>query len=113
MNSSESAHRENMLSAASAAASSARRSEELLKKLVDSASLAPTEEQIKHMVNRFLMWKLPRDFHPDHGISFKNPFPHLPQHWPVGTNLFNAEQAERMVRHMLEGLPPASQGSKP
>jgi hypothetical protein len=27
------------------------------------------------------------------------------RHEPVGTNLFDAIQAEAMVRHMLEGLP--------
>lgn len=30
-----------------------------------------TEDQIKHMVNRFLQWKLPEHFRPDAGISFK------------------------------------------
>lgn len=30
-----------------------------------------TEAQIKHMVNRFLSWKLPDNFNPDAGISFK------------------------------------------
>lgn len=28
------------------------------------------DEQIKHMVDRFLMWKLPENFNPDDGISF-------------------------------------------
>jgi hypothetical protein len=31
---------------------------------------AMTEAQIKHMVDRFLMWKLPEHFNPDDGISF-------------------------------------------
>lgn len=67
--------------------------------------------QIKHMVDRFLMWKLPDDFNPDGGISFQRMFnEHTP--WPrkaepVGTNLFDAQQAEAMVRHMLEGMPVA------
>jgi hypothetical protein len=30
-----------------------------------------TEDQIKHMANRFLGWKLPSNFSPDAGISFK------------------------------------------
>ena len=67
------------------------------------------EEQIKHMVNRFLSWKLPEDFHPDGGISFKPMFnehtAHPSRHEPSGTNLFHIGQAEAMVRHMLEGLP--------
>lgn len=33
-----------------------------------------TEEQIKHMVSRFLGWKLPKNFNPDAGISFKAEF---------------------------------------
>jgi hypothetical protein len=67
------------------------------------------DEQIKHMVERFLGWKLPEDFTPDGGVSFKRTFnEHLPQpskHEPSGTNLFDYRQAEAMVRHMLEGLP--------
>jgi hypothetical protein len=78
-----------------------------------------TDEQIKHMTNRFLMWKLPENFHPDNGISFKPTFNGDPRTWkvlgitgpmkhePSGTNLFDATQAEAMVRHMVEGLPPA------
>lgn len=69
-----------------------------------------TEDQIKHMVNRFLAWKLPENFSPDGGISFKAEFnEHLPsgpmKHEPSGTNLMDASQAAAMVRHMLEGLP--------
>lgn len=73
-----------------------------------------TDEQIKHMVQRFLMWKLPEHFRPDAGISFEPEFNvewnakhgKPPQrHEPVGTNLFDADQAEAMVRHMVEGLP--------
>jgi len=30
-----------------------------------------TEDQIKHMVDRFLGWALPENFSPDAGISFK------------------------------------------
>ncbi len=75
------------------------------------------DEQVKHMVNRFLMWKLPENFHPDAGISFAPEFnveymakQGLPpqRHNPVGTNLFSADQAEAMVRHMVEGLPDTS-----
>lgn len=68
-------------------------------------------DQIKYMVDRFLGWKLPRDtFNPDCGISFdKEPFnkhtAHPMLHEPSGTNLFNAEQADAMVRYMIEGMP--------
>ena len=57
-----------------------------------------TDEQIKHMVDRFLCWKLPSNFSPDGGIGFKAGFT------PSGTNLFDATQAEAMVRYMVEGL---------
>lgn len=71
-----------------------------------------TEDQIKHMVDRFLAWRLPEPFNPDNGISFTSPFADEPmrsRHWPIGTNLFDARQAEAMVRHLIEGLsqPPA------
>lgn len=42
--------------------------------------MSMTKEQIKHMVNRFLGWRLPESFNPDGGISFKKTFnDHLPQ----------------------------------
>ena len=68
-----------------------------------------TETQIKHMVNRFLSWRLPESFNPDGGISFKKTFNEQmdppSKHVPSGTNLFDCDQADAMVRHMLEGLP--------
>lgn len=68
-----------------------------------------TEAQIKHMVERFLMWRLPKNFSPDCGISFKADFnvhtARPMKHEPVGTNLLDFTQAEAMVRHILEGLP--------
>ncbi len=66
-----------------------------------------TEDQIKHMTERFLSWKLPADFNPDAGISFEpivnSGTVHQYRHEPVGTNLFSYAQAEAMVRYMLEG----------
>lgn len=68
-----------------------------------------TEDQIKHMVSRFLSWKLPEHFNPDGGISFERDYnqntPYPAKHEPVGTNLFDATQATAMVRYMLDGLP--------
>jgi hypothetical protein len=69
-----------------------------------------TDEQIKHMVSRFLNWRLPEDFNPDAGISFEKTYNHYSpfgpsKHDPVGTNLFSAVQAEAMVRYMVKGLP--------
>lgn len=59
-----------------------------------------TNEQIDHLVSRFLSWELPRDFNPDNGISYSQR-----AYAPVGTNLFTASQAKAMVLHMLTGLP--------
>lgn len=71
--------------------------------------MAMTDEQISRMVARFLGWKLPKDFNPDAGISFKATFnehtAHPMKHEPSGTNLFDATQAEAMVRYMVEGMP--------
>lgn len=68
-----------------------------------------TDAQIKHMVDRFLGWKLPADFSPDAGISFKAVFnegsAYQMKHEPYGTNLFDASQADAMVRYLVEGLP--------
>lgn len=68
-----------------------------------------TEAQIKYMVDRFLAWKLPNNFNPDGGVSFKKTFnehtAHPMQHEPVGTNLLDATQADAMVRHMIDGMP--------
>lgn len=70
-----------------------------------------TEAQIKHLVDRFLGWKLPANFNPDAGISFKAEFNEhtaFPmKHEPSGTNLFDATQADAMVRYMIEGMPNA------
>ena len=67
-----------------------------------------TDEQIKQMAERFLLWKLPADFHPDAGISFTPDYnvgtAYQGKHVPTGTNLFNYTQAEAMVRHMVSGV---------
>lgn len=68
-----------------------------------------SDAQIKHMVERFLRWKLPEHFSPDGGISFQRDYnqntPYPAKHEPVGTNLFDYNQATEMVRHMLADLP--------
>lgn len=62
---------------------------------------------INHMVERFLAWRLPANFCPDGGISFKADYnehtDYLGKHEPCGTNLFDAQQAKEMVRAMLSG----------
>ena len=70
------------------------------------------DEQINHMVSRFLAWRLPEHFNPDAGISFKpdyNEQTDFPmKHVPTGKNLFDAGQAEAMVRYLVDGLPIAA-----
>lgn len=65
-------------------------------------------DQVNHMVNRFLAWKLPDNFSPDGGIVFRPTYAEEPmrsRHWPIGTNLLSAIQAEAMISNMLEGIP--------
>lgn len=68
------------------------------------------DEQIKHMVDRFLSWRLPENFNPDEGIHFdadaaKKLDPRNHRYEPYGTNLLDATQADAMVRYMVEGMP--------
>jgi len=73
---------------------------------MDISETGMTEDQVKHMVNRFLGWKLPPNFNPDGGISYTRPN-YAPEvdATPTGTNLFDAMQADAMVRYMIDGLP--------
>jgi len=68
-----------------------------------------SDEQIKYMVNRFLAWRLPENFNPDGGISFKKirneHTAYQAKNEPVGTNLLDAVQAEEMIRYLLDDLP--------
>ena len=69
----------------------------------------PVSPAVAHMVDRFLSWKLPKNFNPDGGIEFRPLANQGTEHErvrePTGTNLFDYTQAEAMVLHMLEGLP--------
>lgn len=64
-------------------------------------------KKLDQMVDRFLGWTLPKNFSPDGGISFTPPAELYPDmkdpdvHWPVGTNLLNAQEAEEMLRFVL------------
>lgn len=55
---------------------------------------------IDQLVDRFLGWKLPEDFSPDCGITFKP----ILNSAPVGTNLLTAAQAKAMLEHVLAPL---------
>lgn len=52
---------------------------------------------IEALVNRFLSWHLPNDFHPDGGVSLDPKY----RGQVAGTNLLSATQAHAMVEHML------------
>lgn len=61
---------------------------------------------IDKMVDRFLGWRLPKDFCPDAGVSFKPTKPYEGDGfgnswWPIGTNLLTADQARQMIEHLL------------
>jgi hypothetical protein len=90
-----------------------RRHQENIRPLLGSQAeaprpTAPNSQQIQVMVNRFLTWRLPENFNPDGGISFKRTFnentAHPMKHEPVGTNLLDATQAEAMIRYLIEGV---------
>lgn len=60
------------------------------------------------MVDRFLTWKLPKDFSPDHCISFDRESAQRlcddtnGVSWPTGTNLLSASQARAMLEYVLQ-----------
>lgn len=62
--------------------------------------LVPT----KTMIDRFLSWPLPKSFNPDCGIRFdgrKDDEWNKNKTWPVGTNLFSADEARQMLEYVL------------
>jgi hypothetical protein len=67
---------------------------------VAEASAPSARPDVKHMVDRFLGWKLPATFSPDCGISFDGRG--YDRGWPTGTNLLNAEEARAMFEHALQ-----------
>jgi len=68
------------------------------------------EDVIKAAVERFLCWKLPEDFSPDGGVSFDRAYEYDSPHWPVGTNILTAEQAEQMFMECLAPIEPQPEG---
>jgi len=79
--------------------------DDMCRRLGIAFGVATNDDLVAEMVTRFLQWKLPSDFSPDAGISFKAEFnentQHPMKHEPTGTNLFDATQAAEMVRYML------------
>ena len=69
------------------------------------------EKRLKMAVDRFVGWKLPKDFSPDAGISFKPNGEHGTAMWPIGTNIFSADQAQQMFEYCLpDGWPTRPDG---
>lgn len=75
------------------------------------------KENIDKMVDKFLSWKLPKDFSPDGGISFAMTYlgykegvhvridRNVEDHsWPIGTNLLDAKQARGMIEYILSDV---------
>jgi hypothetical protein len=54
-----------------------------------------TDEQIKHMTERFLSWRLPEHFNPDAGISFDPVFNKGSQYEKIGAGLQPASAAAK------------------
>jgi vacuolar-type H+-ATPase subunit I/STV1 len=84
--------------------------DELKRKLKDcqdnlAARMFVRPIDVDQMVTNFLGWKLPEHFHPDAGVSFTPEYnigtPYQRKHEPVGTNLFDADQARKMILDIL------------
>jgi len=62
--------------------------------------------EIQQAVNRFLGWRLPKEFCPDSFISFDrekhSQWGGYPNSWPIGTNLLTADQARAMFEYCFE-----------
>jgi hypothetical protein len=77
---------------------------EVICEALNSAYAAGQVVWVEGMVSRFLSWPLPKDFGPDCGISFdgrKDDEWNKNKTWPVGTNLFTADQARAMLEYVL------------
>ncbi|MGH8028045.1 MAG: hypothetical protein ACREO0_15100 [Pseudoxanthomonas sp.] len=79
---------------------------------VSEASQGVDDAMVKRMVDRFLGWRLPNDFAPDAGISFKQMTDPNWQHdtWPTGTNLLHAGQVKEMFEYCLSQSANAGEG---
>lgn len=72
---------------------------------------------LKVMVDRFLGWKLPKDFAPDCHVHFdREAADAFVESWPSGTNLLHAGQAMEMFKHCLPAeliISERAMGSRP
>ena len=69
------------------------------------AQPVPEAAVAQKMADKFLGWKLPKDFSPDCGITFdgrKDDEWNNGKTWPTGTNLFTADQAKVMFEYCTQ-----------
>jgi hypothetical protein len=70
------------------------------------------DDRLQVLVDRFLSWPLPKSFAPDCGISFDgrkaDQFNPHGKGWPIGTNLFTADEARQMIEYLLREPPVAA-----
>lgn len=65
------------------------------------------QEIIERVADRFLGWKLPDNFNPDCGITFKKQHDYIHPEFgaqiynPIGTNLFSLDQARAMIEYCI------------
>lgn len=71
------------------------------------------KDVIKQAVDRFLGWRLPVEFFPDHYITFDAERARAAHGWPTGTNLFHAGQAQAMFEYCLQDFLGPLNGSLP
>lgn len=71
-----------------------------INQLDDRPQAAPAPD-VRRMVDRFLMWKLPPTFGPDCFVSFDREKAKANHSWPVGTNILTADEARAMLEHVL------------
>lgn len=57
---------------------------------------------VRRMVDRFLAWKLPKNFSPDGFVKFDSESARNSFYWPSGTNILDSEQAREMFMHALD-----------
>ncbi len=55
---------------------------------------------LQRLVDRFLGWKIPGTFGPDCYVSFDKDTALKNNSWPIGTNLFTAEEAKEMIQYL-------------
>lgn len=58
------------------------------------------DEIAKAAADKFMSWKLPKDFGPDCHIGFDS-VKASQSSWPIGTNLLTHAQAQEMFKHCL------------